>query len=348
MIAETGARLIAKFIDKKYPQDRNEIYEILKLACNRAWQEGRFHGMTMEGYVPIQKDSNGYFIITPKSHPILLAANTEFQQGITLRDKNFIFHRNGDGSILNRKGCKWNKDIYDLGYVPIINESYIAFSKGVTVGVRAMGQPGPDEFVNINGSFSDGEKVFTYKSRKYGQPCNCSANKEEIETVNGVSIAVGTGFNYISNIKFSSIQSITKTNTRTPIEVIAIDYLGNGHLISKLDPNTRESKYRKYIAPDPICKRNCLHGLFKIAQQEDILSPTDRLIISNEEALINISKGIHQIYYKEQPDIGAGYILQGISLLEKEKREEDSPTDFPIQVDMTLMNDLPETLRYNS
>ncbi len=113
-------------------------------------------------------------------------------------------------------------------------------------------------------------------------------------------------------------------------------------------PNHRFSKYRKYLVPDNLCGRKCLHALFKIGQQEEIISPSDTIMISNDEALISLAKGIHNIYYKEQQEVGANYIIQGISILEKERREEESPDEFPIQVDVMVYSDLPDSLRYNS
>ena len=348
MNAEYAGKLVAKFIDKQYPADRESIFEILRMGVNKAWQEGKWLGMTTEFYVNIKTDSYGQkYFIAPQSHPILLAING-LSQGISIRDNYFMFHRNGYGDIRNRDGCKWSEDVYDIGTTALINTDHIDFSEGVTVGVRAVGFVGEDEFVNINGTYLDGNQVYTYESSQFGKACGCEVKESGIDIVNGIKLKVSNDFNYISNIKFKDITSITKTLTKSPVEIILIDHFNKGHRVARMSPNHRFSKYRKYLVPDNLCGRKCLHALFKIGQQEEIISPTDTIMISNDEALISLAKGIHNIYYKEQQEIGANYIIQGISILEKERREEESPDEFPIQVDIMSYSDLPDSLRYNS
>lgn len=345
MIGSIAGELVSKFIDKAWPNDRRAIFEILQLGINKAWQEGKWYGMTAEFSVPIEKDCEGnYYFIAPVSHPTLLAINSN---GVStpIRDIYFKFHRNGRGDIASHKGCNWNEYVYDIGRTPILRERGIDFSKGVKVGVRAIGPSGPNEKIIINGKYTDGNNVYTYQNKTYGNPCGCLSDKKDIETVNGITLDISNNFNYISNISFGSITSITKTITRTPIEVIVIDHLGNGHMVSRMEPNQLFSQYRKYLIPTEICGCPSVHGLFKIAQQDQIVNDTDDIIITSREALICFSKGIYNMYYKEQMEIGAGYILQGIGILDKEKREEESPTEFPIQVDGIQFHDLPEILR---
>lgn len=348
MIAEVAAKLIAKFVSKQWPTDKLDLFEILKLGMNKAWQEGKWLGMTSEFMVNIYRDENGQpYIIGPPTHPILLAINSNGKPA-KIRDKYFMFHRNGAGDIRNNQQCFWNQDVYDLGSQPYFNKHNIKFSDGVTVGVRSIGLSGPNEKVYINGKYMDGKSIYTYKESEYGESCGCKSDLEEIDTVKGVELKIGKEFNYISNIKFSSIDSITKTITRSPVEVIIIDEFNRGYVIAELSPNQKFSKYRKYLVPDQLCNgRDCLHAIFKIAQQEDIVGGTDSLMISNEEAIICLAKGIYNLYYKEQQEVGASYILQGIGILDKEKREEESPNEFPIQVDTMSYEDLPTALRYN-
>ncbi len=346
MNASVAGELVAKFLDKSWPNDKKAIFKILKLGINKAWQEGKWFGMTAEFSVPVEIDSRGNrFFIAPVSHPILLAINSN---GVPtpIRDIYFKFHRNGKGDIKSHKGCNWREYVYDLGTTPILRENNINFCNGVTIGVRAIGPSGPNEKVFIKGKYIDGNKIYTYQNTDYGKDaCGCSVDKF-VETVNGVSIDISRNFTYISNIKFASIEAISKTITRTPIEVIAIDEFGTGHLISRLEPNQKQSLYRKYDIPAEICN-NSIHALFKIGTQEDIVNDTDDLIINNEEALISFSIGIHNMYHKSNLELGAAYILQGISILEKQKREEESPTEFPIQVDGIMVNDMPSILRNN-
>jgi hypothetical protein len=346
MNAEIAGKLVSKFIEKRWPQDKGEIYEILKLGMNKAWQEGKWLGMESEFTVPIHKDASGQsYIMAPVSHPILLAINS-LSNSSSIRDKYFMFHKNGYGDIRDTSTCKWNTDVYDIGEVPYFDAGNVDFASGVLVGVRSLGPIGANEKVTISGRYKDGASVYTYKNSEFGSPSGCKCEATGVDTVNGVEIDVIPGFNYINNIKFSEILSITKTATRSPIEIVAIDYKHTGYPIGRLEPNQRFSKYRKYLVPEQLCGLSALHCLFKIGQQDDLVHPTDSLIISNEEALISLCKGIYFFYYKEQQDVGMSFISQGISVLEKEKREEESPSQSPIQVDVSMYEDLPNALRY--
>ncbi len=350
MKAEHAGKLVAPFINRQWPEGKRDIYKILKLGINKAWNEGKWLGMTQEGFVPVRCGSDGYYIIGPYDHPILLAINTEGKVA-DIRSKHFMFHRNGNGDVRDRTGCRWNRDVYDLGESPIVDSEIININDGVLIGVRAIGTPGPSEKVWINGTYRDSTKVYSYKLREAGvDACACTINKEEIDTVSGIELDITKNFNYICNIEFGGVLSISKTITRTPVEIIAVDKItGKGQQIAYLHPNQRYSKYRKYLLPDDLCKnKKCVHGLFKTRQQEEIVSDQDELIIHNEEALICLAMCIDLIYYKGQLNEGAGMFLQAISTLDKEKREEESPEIFPVQIQRVLEGDTPEILNYIS
>jgi hypothetical protein len=351
MIAKQAAEFVARFIDKSFPQDREEIYEIMTLALNRAWNEGKWLGMTAEFFVPVEKDLAGNnFIIAPTTHPILLAVNVNGSPNVSIRDNYFQFHKNGMGSIVNSGDCRWTQDVTDIGVIPIINKHNINFRGGVRIGVRPLGQPGENEEVYIDGVNEVGGKLYTYVKSDLGCACACtleSQRESRVETVNGVKIKVQDGFHYISNALFYDIKGISKTVTRTPIEVIAIDCDNNATVIARIEPNQMESKYRKYSVPTAMCGKGCIHGLYKISKQEKIVNDTDRLILSNLEAIIAFTKGIYMLYYKENLEVGSSFILNGISILEKERREEDSPSEFPVQVTGMMVDDVPEILKYN-
>ena len=282
----------------------------------------------------------------PQSHPVLLAVNVKGRPA-TVRDSYFMFHKNGYGDIRDTPGCTWNQDIYDIGSLPYFNKNNINFSTGLQIGVRPLGVPGQNESVYVSGTYANGNSIYTYRNAKFGNCCGCTADPTQVDSINGVELKLKAGeFTYINNIKFTDILSISKSITRTPVEVIAIDAVGNGYLIARLEPNQRFSRYRKYLVPNDLCGSNCLHAIFKIAQQENITSGTDNIIVSNEEALISLAKSIQAIYYKEQPELGANYFLQAITCLEKEKREEESQTTSPIQVDGIYNDDLPDALKH--
>lgn len=340
MIAEIAGKLVAKYIDSQWPSDKEHIYETLRLGLNKAWAEGRFLGMTKEFFVKVYKDAQGQnYIVAPQSHPSLLAINV-LGKPASIQDSYFMFHRNGYGDVRDSPACKWNRDVYSIGNVPYLNKNNINFSEGVRIGVRPIGTPGKGEKVYISGSYSDGNAVYTYKSKTEASCCGCSVNPDDVVTVRGAEVEIGNGFTYINNIIFTSIDKITKTVTRTPIEIIAIQQDGSGQLIARMEPGVRFSEYRMYLVPNELCGKTSLHAIFKIAQQEKITSDTDSLLIDNEEVLISLAKCIHFTYTKEQPDVGAGYFLQAISMLDKEKREEEPAIENHIQVESIYEGDL--------
>lgn len=348
MIASVAGKLISKFVEKSWPNDKDEVYEILKLAVNKAWQEGKWYGMTAEYSVPVIHDrTGGSYVIAPKDYPTLLAISIDGQSE-NIRDNYFTFHRNGNGTINNER-CTWQQNIVDHGRTPILNKHNINFECGVMIGVRALGPIGKDEKVWVSGKNKEGKPALSYKN-KLVTSTSCSTScatvstgNTNVEIINGAEIKVIEGFHYINNIKFFDISSIHKTITTSPIEVVSIDHNNNARVIAVLQPGEIESKYRKYLIPS-----NCpshVRGLFKIAQQENITSDTDVLIIDNEEAIISLAKGIYSMYYKENMESGAIQIINGISILEKVRREEESPTVFPLQVDPMNYMDLPAQLR---
>jgi hypothetical protein len=347
MIAEQAGKMISKFIGRSWPDNMEEVYEILVLGINKAWKEGKWLGMTAEFTVPVNKDINGRsYIIGPPSHPILQAINAN-SLGTAIRDTNFMFHKNGYGDIRNSEGCEWSQEVYDLGEAPYLENCKFMVCEGVKVGVRAMGIPGPNEKVFVNGSFY-GQKVFTYKNGTISNAVGCPVDTDNINPVQGVEIPITENFNYISNVDFTSITAISKTLTRTPVEVVAIHKDGPAFPIATLNPQQTKSGYRKYLVPTLMCNKRSVHCIFKIAPQEHLIGGSDMVIIDDMETLISLAKAIDSIYYKEQLEVGSQYFLQAISLLDKNKREQESPNEFPIQVSVLNYGDTPNALRYLS
>lgn len=348
MRASTAAKLVSGFVNKTWPDDQEDLFEILELAVNKAWNEGKWLGMTQHIFVKTHRDALGRaYIIAPYSHPILLAINVDGKP-TAIRGAHFMFHKNGMGDVKDGDGCRWNQDVYDLGAVPTLDDGSLISKDGFLVGVRAIGVPGEDEKVFINGTHTDNTKVYTFQnSADIPSSCACEVKPETVETVHGISIDIRKGFHYLCNVRFSEVLSITKTNTRTPIEILAIRPDNTVFVLARMEPNQTESSYRKYVIPDNLC-RDYVHGLFKIRKQEPITSHTQEIIIDDKEVLISLCKGIYNLLYKDQLEMGAGFINLGIGTLEKSKREQESPDQFPIQVDPILSSDIPNSFNYYS
>ncbi len=345
MRADYAGQQIAKHISKRWPQDKSEIYKALQLGLNKAWKEGKWFGMTRELFVPKRCHSSGDYIISPYEFPILLAINSDCKAQL-IRGKDFMFHRNGDGAITNSPSCRWNRDVFDIGVVPVIWNNKINLNSGVRIGIRPLGKPAVGEKVYINGIYTDNKRIYTYKNVAGGlDNCKCTIQTNGIQTSEGIELSVIDGFNYICDIEFADVTSISKSITRNPIEVIALTLDNKAYPIAELQPNQLESKYRKYLIPRGCGE--CIHGLFKIREQEQLMDSSE-LIISDEESLICLAKTIDLMYSKNQPNEGAAFFAQAITNLNKHKAESDSPDHFPVQVHMIGEESIPDIFRHHS
>lgn len=350
MNAATAGKIIAKYVNKSWPDDRKDLFELLEMAVNRAWSEGKWLGMTREFFVSTQKHADGSnYIIAPPLYPVLLAINVDGRPA-AMRSQHFIFHKNGMGDIRNGHGCNWSQDVYDIGEVSTLDDGTLACPEGFMVGVRCLGNPGEDEKVFINGSYIDGTHAYSYRIQDAVRDpqCNaCTIEASQIVTDAAIPIDIQKGFNYICNIRFGDVYSIHKTPSRCPVEILAIRPDNSAFVLARMEPGQTKSAYRRYLLPDFLC-RPCVHGLFKVRKQPEIHSDTDEIIIDDKEVLISLAMGTYNLLSKQAPDIGAGYISNGVTLLEKQKRETESPEQFPIQMDSTIYADMPWALRDRS
>lgn len=354
MNALQAAELIAPFVEKDVNRDRQDIYRIIKLACNKAHQTGNWFGYAAEFFVKTFRDSSGrHHVITPKSHNILLAATISSDRPI-LRDKQYMFHRNNYGDAHMKKAGGWQTDIIDLGHRPTLNGYDFPSCEPFLVGARALGAIDSGKSVYIEGLFEDSSQVYTYESfkKKVDACCNgCSSISEEehIKTVSGIRIPLSDKFVYIDNVAISQIRSIRKDHTPVPVEVCAIHPDGEVVQIAVLEPYEKQSKYRDYLVPDSCCIGEVAHLLCKISEQEDLISDTQSVIIQSEEALIALSQGIHNLYWKKDVDMGIAFINQGVQILEGQKRQQEPNSNFPIQVEfLGGHNDVPKVIQHFS
>lgn len=349
MNAGQAGEAIAPFIDSSMQQNRERVFSIMKMALNYAWDKGKWFGMTAEFFVNTRCEPKGgkRYIFAPPGYSTLLAVNVD-EQHPTLRDKYFIFHRNGPGDIKSpaHAHCRWNRDVYDMGEYPNMHEINLYFPDGVLVGVRSLGKPGDDEYITFQGHDEDGS-VISYEHKEPSK-CSCFSLSEDenapvTRTVHGIRLKITEGFEYINNVTFLGLTKIFKTFTRCPIEVRLIDSKNRTYITAILQPWERQSSYRKYYIPDSC--GDCVHALFKISRQPEIIDESQPLIINHENALLSLCKGMQLKFFKEQLVAGDQFLQQGIIFLEEDKRESESPTVFPIQVIGIGVDDIDIALR---
>lgn len=346
MNAGQASELVAEFIDSNLPQDKERVRKILRLAMNRAWQEGKWFKMTAEFFVSIQQDCNGdKFIVSPRGYSTLLALNVNGKTTIP-RDNYFMFHRNGYGDIKSHGNCNWNEeDHYDSGVFPTLPDFKKLFPNGAVIGTRSLSQHGENESINVQGNNEDAEIAISYEVEKIKESCCFNpVEVNKVRSIQGVNIPVTKNPVVIQNFVFKSIDAITKTHTRGIVEVYGFDpKTGKGHKIAMMYPWETSSRYKRYMIPNTCC--DCVHGLFKIDIQPDIIDDSQPIIIENEEALIALAKGIHKMYYKDNIEAGKAFLLEGFNALEKQKREEETEDVFPIQVVGGAHEDVPKILK---
>jgi len=342
LTAKQGAQLIAPHVEKSWPEHKSDLYRILRLALNYAWNEGKWYGMSREYFVAVKTGDPHDYFIGPNGFDVLMAVNASGTPRLT-RGVEFQFHKNGYGSITKEGDCAWFEDVMDCGEGPLLQQLNIESM----IGVRSLGPETGNVSVKIRGRYADGNPVYTFVADKINsqETCGCisSTNDEDIiKTIDGLEIPITEKFTYISNICFKSIESITKDVTVNPVEVIAINGNGEGKMLARLEPYEVNSRYRKYIAPVGAICNGSVHALFKISPQAEINNESQPLIISNEEAIIALAMGIHKVYYTQEQTVGQNFLLRGINALEKQKREEEVNSNSPIQVTGLGVDDIPE------
>lgn len=347
MNAGQASDLIAEFVNASLPKDRRKVFRILKLGMNRAWKEGKWFGMTAEFFVKVQRDAHDNpYIISPRGYSTLLALNVNDKPTIP-RDSYFKFHRNGYGDIASSCKCDWNDEsFYDEGVTPILIDFDKFFPNGAIIGVRSLSMESNPGVINIQGDTREEERATSLTLSVAKQDCSCFKADEStyVRVVDGIEINIDFNLNYIENYTFTKITGITKPHTRGIVEVYGFDPTnGNGYKIATLYPWDTAAKYKRYRIPSTCTE--CVHGLFKIDNQPDIIDESQPLIIEDEEAIICLAKAIYFMYHKDDINQGQAYFMQAFNALEKQKREEEVEDVFPIQVIGAGSEDVPEIIR---
>lgn len=353
MTVEEAAQYIAPFVKLTWPKDRDRLYNILHLAQSRAWKEGKWYGMTREYSVYAAEDNT---VITPPGYDVLLKVNLNTAP-VSLRDQHFQFHRNGNGSVTECCGKNWTSSVYDLGPSPVLFQPYkdttcpdcYDDTPCVRIGVKSLGCE-TDASITITGFYPNAcmelckknehgqqARVYTYeKTTKAGTTEICGCGKEEEggedkKVKNGATIPLTAEISLL-DIYWGRIESIAKTVTKAPVEVYAFYGDSQVKLIARLEPWQTQTHYKKYKLPEQCSGAPCIHGLFKMSQPERINNDSQLMIISEDEALLLLAKGINMTYYEDDDVNGERFILRGIKALEDQLTEQSTSAEIPIQV----------------
>lgn len=360
--AENAARLIAKYVNRKYPDKKDELFEILTLVNDRIWNEGSWWGMNAEFFVSVRKGPNGEnYIVCPPDYDILKAVNINGKP-VLPRDRWFQFHKNAYGTI--DKACgNWTESVVDLGEYPTINDIFQCTNNTrpgkILIGAVAGDETStnPLKFVTIQGEWDRGGSVYTYEREKFSDRRIEFLNEEaNFNAVFGARIALNNKIRFIENIWWKKITSITKDITANPVEVYAIHEDNTLQLIAVIPPHQTYARHRRYLVPDDACVKSCscssscscapvVHGMFKISEPNEIVYPTQPIYTRSREALISMAIGIDEMFNNKKPENSIPFTLNGIKSLEDHNRENQSEEIFPIQVTGPYLDDINPIIR---
>lgn len=314
MTAKEAIDLISPQVDLCYPQDKDQLFNILTLVNNKAWKEGSWWGMNKHFKVKVRKDHEGYYyFIAPNGYNVLQAVNVNTEPTL-IKDEWFEFHQNALGSI-REYGSNWSRNVVDMGEVPVINQP----GDSARIAVRSLG-PESDVIVNVLGDDQNGNRINSY------------VNKDgKSEMVLGSAIAVSTDIRVIDNIIWSRIESISKSVSMHRVEVYAMYPDGRIQILTRMEPEEKESRLRKYLVPEN-CGYSCVHGIFKESKPERIVNESQKMIIDDFEAIISLAMSMDYMFIKRTPESSLPYTVNGIKSLEDDNREHQSPSNSTIQV----------------
>jgi len=325
--AKTAATLIAPYVEKSWPNDRDSIYSILDLVQEAIWKSGLFEGSSKWAYVKVNKNGT---IVTPHGYSILLGAKVGNSK-YNIRDSYFMFHENGP---LTEPGESnhFSKNIQFLGSYPtLINHiDDLKINKGdYKLGVVSPCLPptGSPPVSIISANDANGKKIFTYRFREKEDPeiidneiINYTPDDIDYNNgiIEGVVYPVTNKLITYDNVRVSEVYNITKDPTLSPVDYYALfPYDGEcdpseGVLIASLDPFQTQSMYNVYKIVNNCINDGQAFCLFKRDRPEKLVNDSQLILTNSQTALISLAKGIQYKYFKDNIPVGDAFMSTGM------------------------------------
>lgn len=333
---EQIAKIVSQYVNLSWPNDEENIFEILSLVQNEIWQSGKYYNSTRWFYVNTREDDT---IITPHGFNVLLGLNVDFKP-IQINDGYFLFHKNGPADV-PLVTDKFQTSVYHLGDYPTFR-NYADFCTScegtekkcynITVKGLNCGTVKEPPFTIISALDYNGRNIFTYyKDNKKNPVCVCNPEPDsQIDYINGIRFPITSNCVTYKNIKISKILNITKEPSLTPVEYY-LNEVGskNAFLIARLEPFETNVNYKVYKITNQKCvKGKCILGLFKQSKPNDITHKQEFFISDNLNAIISIAKGVQFKFKENDIQRGNAFIIDGIRALSREVKEQ-SPSKKP-------------------
>jgi hypothetical protein len=328
------AKSVSRFINKSWPEDREDLFDILSLAESYFWISGLYQGSTIYATV---KNNKGV-IVTPHGYSILEGVAVNKRPSV-IRDKNSYFHVNGPGPIgkdaIDSCHCRGelSNTVYDLGEFPTLKVLDKNFKISVEPAACETGS------VFISGMNDCGNAIYTYCSSGYSNTesddnCFCGEDDVAEKIESGMDVIEGVDYSLkkktmYENLTFSQITGITKTQTLAPVNIYAVYEDGTKELISRMEPFQTESIYRLYQIENEDAD---IVGLFRRSKPSKIKSDTRRFLVDSDIATLTMVEGVYTKHYTEDQQKGAALIADAIAILKESFRSSQSNYKAEIQV----------------
>lgn len=340
--AKKVAEQIASFVGLSWPNDEERIYSILSLVNSIIWKSGKFNGSTKYFYVKTRSDNT---IITPHGYNVLLGLNIDFKP-VDIRESYFLFHKNGP-TELPFVETGFDPAVYYLGDSPVfqnINNFWCSPCKtnekscyNLTVKGLNCGTVKSPPFTVIRANDAKGNNIYSYfKGKKKDPICVCENKTENygIEYINGIRFPITGKCVTYHKISISEITSITKEPSLTPVEYYVSEVGSNkGTMVARLEPYETEARYKTYQISKSKCKANCILGLFKISEPQQIVDGEQPFLTNDIESIILIAKGVDKKFFQDDIQRGDKFITDGIISLSKHLRENTPNSVNRLQID---------------
>jgi hypothetical protein len=346
--ADKAGQLIAQFIEKSWPNDKEVIFNVLSLVNEEIWNSGLFPDSTKWAYVKVGKNGT---ITNPHGYSVLLGAKIDCDK-FEVKDSYFMFHSNGPLREPD-ESSSFSKSIQFLGTYPtLINPQndymFKCGDKGFNIGVSACNLP-PSRYpplTIISGLNLGGRPIYTYRFENTKSDEVRIADDDEITNytpddvdfesglIEGVQFPITNKLIKFSNVAFSDIYNIVKQPTLTDVDYWMVDEATCKAIkIATLGPFQTRSAYNIYRIDNKCINSGCAFTLFKREKPDPIINDSQFILTNNQNALISMAKGVYLMYFKEDINTGTAFITKALRDIGRELTQSNPAASNKIQVE---------------
>lgn len=347
--AGEAGELIARHVDRSWPNDRTSVFKILDLIQEQIWVSGLFSGSTKWYWAKVREDNT---IITPHGYNKLLGVKIG-HEAAEIKDVFWTFHKNGPFKE-PQQSADYTNIVQHMGDFPTLLEHYnnTEFKRtkpAFNIAVISPCSPGYEDppITVISGKSCDEKPVYSYgKSNDYRLADENEINEREIlrdngddycvasDILEGLQIPITNKFVTNSLVDFTEIYNIAKDPTLARVDYYACpkDSPGRAILIATLEPFETSSIYSAYKIKRDCVKQGCCYALFKRSRPEKIVAENQFFITSSNIVILNMAKYIYQTFYKDNPPAGREFLSMAMSHLASEVENENPTKTSTMQV----------------